>query len=208
MPGGVVAHRRLRGGPAQGIGRLPRPYPTGSKARSTWSRAWRRPAGSTRRQRHIREGIAKPPTRPPDIAHLKRRVDAGAACVGGGGRGNLVGHPPQKTPTQFFFEPTHSSGRDACVAAGSTCRSSPGILPIENWAGARKFAESCGTAIPQIVSDAFENATRDGNTRICWPPPLATELWRRGCCKGGVAHTAFYTLNKAELTRDVCHAWA
>ncbi|KPP93612.1 MAG: methylenetetrahydrofolate reductase [NAD(P)H] [Rhodobacteraceae bacterium HLUCCA08] len=124
-----------------------------------------------------------------DIAHLKRKVDAGATSA----------------ITQFFFEPdTFFRFRDACVAAGIDVPIIPGILPIENWAGARKFAESCGTAIPQIVSDAFENATRDGNTDLL-ATALATELCD-ALLQGGVAHLHFYTLNKPELTRDVCHA--
>ncbi|NBR54116.1 MAG: 5,10-methylenetetrahydrofolate reductase [Rhodobacteraceae bacterium] len=107
--------------------------------------------------------------------------------------------------TQFFFEAeTFFRFRDAATKAGITAPIIPGILPIENWAGARRFAESCGTSIPQVVHDAFEHATRDGNTDLL-ATALATELCD-DLIEGGVEHLHFYTLNRPELTRDVCHA--
>jgi methylenetetrahydrofolate reductase (NADPH) len=124
-----------------------------------------------------------------DIAFLKRKIDAGATSA----------------ITQFFFRAeTFFRFRDACAKAGIDAPIIPGILPIENWAGARKFAESCGTKIPLVVSDAFEHATRDGTTDLL-ATALATELCD-DLLRGGVGHLHFYTLNRPELTRDVCHA--
>ena len=80
----------------------------------------------------------------------------------------------------------------------------PGILPIENWNGARKFAQLCGTSIPQIVADAFDNAVKSGSTDLL-ATALATELCD-DLIRGGVNDLHFYTLNKPDLTRDVCHA--
>ncbi len=124
-----------------------------------------------------------------DITFLKRKLDAGATSA----------------ITQFFFEAeTFFRFRDACAKAGIDAPIIPGILPIENWNGARKFAESCGTSVPQVVSDAFTNATRDGTTDLL-ATALATELCD-DLIQGGVDHLHFYTLNRPELTRDVCHA--
>jgi len=124
-----------------------------------------------------------------DIAFLKRKFDAGATSA----------------ITQFFFEAdTFFRFRDACDKAGIDAPIIPGILPIENWAGAQKFAKSCGTAIPQVVTDAFTNATRDGTTDLL-ATALATELCD-DLISGGVEDLHFYTLNRPELTRDVCHA--
>jgi methylenetetrahydrofolate reductase (NADPH) len=124
-----------------------------------------------------------------DIAHLKRKIDAGATSA----------------ITQFFFQAeTFFRFRDDCVAAGITAPIIPGILPIENWAGARKFAAATGTSIPASIVTAFDNATRDGRTDL-----LATAVATSLCDKllaGGVEHLHFYTLNRPELTRDVCHA--
>jgi methylenetetrahydrofolate reductase (NADPH) len=124
-----------------------------------------------------------------DIEHLKRKLDAGASAA----------------ITQFFFQPeTFFRFRDACAAAGITAPIIPGILPIENWAGARRFALACGTSIPRQVEEAFEHAVRDGTTEIL-ALALATSLCDR-LLAGGVEHLHFYTLNKPELSRDVCHA--
>lgn len=124
-----------------------------------------------------------------DIDFLKRKIDAGATSA----------------ITQFFFEAdTFFRFRDACAKAGISAPIIPGVLPIENWSGARKFAASCGTSIPQVIVDAFENATRDGLTDL-----LATAVAAELCdelLRGGAEHLHFYTLNRPELTRDICHA--
>jgi len=54
------------------------------------------------------------------------------------------------------------------------------------------------------VSDAFETAERDGRSDL-----LATALCTELCSNlldEGVDRLHFYTLNRPELTRDVCHA--
>ncbi|EBA13125.1 methylenetetrahydrofolate reductase [NAD(P)H] [Roseobacter sp. CCS2] len=124
-----------------------------------------------------------------DIAYLKRKFDAGATSA----------------ITQFFFEAdTFFRFRDACVKAGIDAPIIPGILPIENWTGTQRFAQQCGTHIPQVVHDAFSNATRDGTTELL-ATAIATELCD-DLLQGGVEHLHFYTLNRPELTRDICHA--
>ncbi|GAA4224250.1 methylenetetrahydrofolate reductase [NAD(P)H] [Sagittula sp. NFXS13] len=124
-----------------------------------------------------------------DIDWLKRKLDAGAT----------------EALTQFFFESeTFFRYRDACAKAGIDQYITPGILPIENWKGARRFAEGCGTKIPQWVIEAFETAERDGRTDL-----LATAICTELCdelLQGGVDKLHFYTLNRPELTRDVCFA--
>ena len=124
-----------------------------------------------------------------DVDWLKRKLDAGAS----------------EALTQFFFEAeTFFRFRDACVKAGIDAPIVPGILPIENWKGARRFAESCGTKIPAWVIEAFEKAERDGRQDL-----LATSICTELCSElldGGVDKLHFYTLNRPELTRDVCFA--
>ena len=124
-----------------------------------------------------------------DVDWLKRKLDAGA----------------DEALTQFFFEAeTFFRFRDACAKAGINKPIVPGILPIENWKGARRFAERCGTQIPTWVIEAFEKAERDGRQDLL-ATALATELCT-DLIEGGVDKLHFYTLNRPELTRDVCHA--
>ena len=124
-----------------------------------------------------------------DIDWLKRKLAAGA----------------HSAITQFFFEAeTFFRFRDACEKAGITAPLLPGILPIENWSGVRKFAAACGTNIPTWLDEAFATAKRDGREDL-----LATALCTELCTdllEGGVSDLHFYTLNKPELTHDVCHA--
>ncbi|WP_425097862.1 methylenetetrahydrofolate reductase [NAD(P)H] [Tropicibacter sp. S64] len=124
-----------------------------------------------------------------DVEWLKYKIEAGAS----------------EALTQFFFEAeTFFRFRDACEKAGIDAPIVPGILPIENWKGARRFAEATGTKIPAWVIDAFEKAERDGREDL-----LATAICTELCSElieGGVDKLHFYTLNRPELTRDVCFA--
>lgn len=124
-----------------------------------------------------------------DIDWLKRKIDAGAS----------------EAITQFFFEAeTFLRFRDDCAKAGIDAPIIPGILPIENWKGTRAFAKRCGTDIPAWLDDAFTKAERDDRTDLL-ATAVCTELSSE-LIDEGVDNLHFYTLNRPELTRDVCHA--
>lgn len=124
-----------------------------------------------------------------DVRWLKRKFAAGA----------------DSAITQFFFEAeTFLRFRDTCAREGITGRIIPGIIPIENWSGIRKFAKATGASVPAWLDEAFEKATRDGREDL-----LATALCTELCdtlVREGVEDLHFYTLNRPHLTRDVCHA--
>ena len=124
-----------------------------------------------------------------DIAWLKRKIDAGA----------------KEAVTQFFFDPeTFLRFRDRCAAAGIDAPIVPGLLPIEDWTKASRFAKACGAVIPPELSAAFETALRDDRAdllAVAQAAELADRLVEEGC-----DHLHFYTLNRPELTRDVCAA--
>lgn len=124
-----------------------------------------------------------------NIDYLKAKFDAGADAA----------------ITQFFFEAdTFFRFRDACVKAGITQPILPGILPIENWKNARSFAKRCGAHIPQWMDSAYNAAIRDDRETLL-STAIATELCT-DLTSGGVDHLHFYTLNRPELTRDICAA--
>ena len=86
-----------------------------------------------------------------DVAWLKRKTDAGATSA----------------ITQFFFDAeTFFRFRDQCERAGITARIIPGILPIQSWAGTRRFAERCGTSVPAWAEDAFAAAGKAGEAQL------------------------------------------
>jgi len=80
----------------------------------------------------------------------------------------------------------------------------PGILPIENWANTSRFAQRCGAHVPAWLQDAFAKAIRDHRHDLL-ATTLATELCST-LTENGVDHLHFYTLNRPELTRDICTA--
>lgn len=124
-----------------------------------------------------------------DIEWLKRKIDAGASSA----------------ITQFFFEvETFLRFRDACAAAGIDAPIVPGILPIENWEGVKRFATRCGAPVPERLDNEFQTAIRDGREDLLSVVQCTTICTR--LIDEGVEDLHFYTLNKPHLTREVVHA--
>lgn len=124
-----------------------------------------------------------------DIRFLKRKLDAGASSA----------------ITQFFFEAeTFLRFRDACAAEGITAPIIPGILPIQSWEGAKRFAARCGTKVPQRLDEAFVFAARDGREELLALTQCTTLCER--LLSEGVEDLHFYTLNRPHLTREVVRA--
>ncbi|TQS71493.1 methylenetetrahydrofolate reductase [NAD(P)H] [Rhodobacteraceae bacterium] len=124
-----------------------------------------------------------------DVRWLKRKCDAGATS----------------SITQFFFEAeTFFRFRDLCEKEGVRAKIIPGILPIQGWKGAKRFAQSCGTSIPTWVEEAFASEAAQQNEA-----PLAHDLCTKLCADlldGGVEDLHFYTLNRPTLTGKVCQS--
>ena len=124
-----------------------------------------------------------------NIDWLKAKIDAGAS----------------EALTQFFFEAdSFLRFRDACADAGIKARITPGILPVTNWKRAKSFAKRCGTPVPVTIATAFDRANREDRADLfalthcadlC--DTLITE---------GVDALHFYTLNRPDLTVQVCRA--
>ena len=124
-----------------------------------------------------------------DLDNLKRKIDAGA----------------DRAITQFFFSPdAFFRFQDEAAAAGIDAEIVPGILPVSNVAQTRKFAGSCGAAIPRWMDDLFEGLDNLPAARQLIAATIAAELCAR-LYSGGVRHFHFYTLNRAELSYAICH---
>ncbi|MEM9873228.1 MAG: methylenetetrahydrofolate reductase [NAD(P)H] [Pseudomonadota bacterium] len=124
-----------------------------------------------------------------NIDWLKAKIDAGA----------------HEAITQFFFEAdTFLRFRDACADAGITAPITPGILPITNWASAKSFAQRCGTPVPAAIATAFERATREDRANL-FALTHCADLCDSLICEG-VESLHFYTLNRPDLTLQVCRA--
>ena len=120
---------------------------------------------------------------------LKRKIEAGASEV----------------ITQFFFKAEDFFRfRDHCEKTRIRVPMTPGMLPIENWASTKAFAQRCGAKVPGWIDPAFCTAMRDNYSDLM-SVTLGTELCS-DLINGGVENLYFYTLNKKELTRDICAA--
>ncbi len=179
----------LRGDPPAGIGERYAPHPQG------YAYALDLVAGLRRRHAFEISVSAYPEGHPdaPDpafeIDYLKRKLDAGAV----------------RAITQFFFETEHYLRfRDRCRRAGIACEIAPGILPIANFRQAVRFAALCGASVPSWLGAQFDGLDDDPETRRMVAANVAVEQCRRLMAEG-VDSFHFYTLNRPELTRGVCH---
>lgn len=178
----------LRGDPPKGEGSFT-PHPEGFQSSLELISALAQSGDFTLRVAAYPEGHPEAESTSTDIDFLKRKIDAGAS----------------EALTQFFFEAeTFLRFRDACDKAGIKVPITPGILPIENWQGTRRFAKACNAKVPNWLTDAFSKAERDDREDL-----LATAVCTELCSQlidEGVDALHFYTLNRPDLTRDICHA--
>lgn len=124
-----------------------------------------------------------------DLDNLKRKIDAGAS----------------RAITQFFFDvDVFFRFRDRAQAAGIDVPIVPGILPVSNFARVVDFAKTCGAAVPAWMADLFADLDDDPDLRKLVAVSVAAEQCR-ALHAGGVNAFHFYTLNRADLTRALCH---
>jgi methylenetetrahydrofolate reductase (NADPH) len=124
-----------------------------------------------------------------DLDNLKRKLDAGAS----------------RAITQFFFDPeVYLRFVDRARAAGIGAPIVPGILPVTNFKRVREFARKCGASLPAWLAQLFEGLDGDPTTRNLVAAWVAAEQCRK-LQEYGVREFHFYTLNRAELTRSICH---
>ncbi len=125
-----------------------------------------------------------------DLDNLKRKIDAGAS----------------RAMTQFFFDvDLFLRFRDRAQAAGIDVTIVPGILPVTNYGRLVDFSARCGATLPDWLARLFDGLDDDPDTRRLISGWIAIEQCRRLIAQG-VQNFHFYTLNRAELTRAICHA--
>jgi methylenetetrahydrofolate reductase (NADPH) len=125
-----------------------------------------------------------------DLDNLKRKLDAGAS----------------RAITQFFFNTdVFLRFRDRCSQAGIESAIVPGILPITRFPQMERFAEMCGTAIPDELRRRFDGLENDAETRQMIAASVAIEQVHQ-LESEGIEDFHFYTLNRSELTYAICHA--
>ncbi len=125
-----------------------------------------------------------------DLDNLKRKLDAGAT----------------RAISQFFFDvERYLRFRDRVKAAGIAAPVVPGILPIVDFAQAKKFAAACGASVPAWLDAEFAAAADDPGARAAVSKRFAVAQCR-SLIEEGVEALHFYTLNRAELVGAICAA--
>lgn len=179
----------LRGDPPQGTARFAA-HPRGYRNAAELVAGLKRVADFEISVAAYPEGHPEARNAAADLDNLKRKLDAGA----------------NRAITQFFFgAERYLRFRDAAAAAGIRAPIVPGILPVTNVARMMDFAARCGATVPGWLASQFEGLDDDPDTRRLIAGWIAIEQCR-ALVAHGVREFHFYTLNRAELTRAICHA--
>ncbi|MBB3173144.1 methylenetetrahydrofolate reductase (NADPH) [Endobacter medicaginis] len=124
-----------------------------------------------------------------DLDNLRRKLDAGAS----------------RAITQLFFDTDiYLRFIDRCHAKGITAPVVPGIMPISNFAKARRFVASCGASVPRWLDGLFEGLDTDEGSQHLVGAVVAAEQVRL-LQANGVDEFHFYTLNRAEMSYAIAH---
>jgi len=186
---GVRAIVALRGDPVDGIGAQYAPHPGGYESSVALIEGLKRIADFDISVSAYPECHPDSPSRIADVDFLKRKLDAGAS----------------RAITQFFFDPdAYLRYLDLVHAAGVSAPILPGILPVTNVAQLKKMAAACGASVPDWMGRLFEGLDDHPTTRQLVAATVAAELCVR-LYRRGVRNFHFYTLNRSELTRAICH---
>ena len=124
-----------------------------------------------------------------DLDNLKRKLDAGAT----------------RAITQYFFEgEVFLRFLDRALAAGISAPIVPGIMPVTNYAQAKRFSAMCGASVPDWMGEMFAGTEEDPETRRMIAAIVAAEQVRL-LQANGVDEFHFYTLNRPDLTYAIAH---
>lgn len=120
-----------------------------------------------------------------DLAHLRRKLDAGAS----------------RAITQYFFDlETFLRFRERAARAGIEHDLVPGVLPVFDLARVVAFSERCGATVPAWLVERFTGLDRQQQAQTAIE--TATELCLQ-LIASGVEHIHLYTLNRADLALGV-----
>lgn len=122
-----------------------------------------------------------------DLRNFKRKVQAGA----------------DSALTQYFYNAdAYFRFVDASAALDLDIPIVPGIMPITNYRQLVRFSDGCGAEIPRWIRKRLEEFQNDLVSLREFGLDVVTRLCE-ALLRGGAPGLHFYTLNKAEPTRDI-----
>ena len=180
----------LRGDPPEGTGGRYAPHPGGYAYAADLVAGLKRATDFQISVAAFPETHPEAPSAEADLDNLKRKIDAGADTA----------------ITQYFFEAaTYLRFRDRARARGIAAPIVPGLLPIGNFKQAVAFSRRCGASVPDWLHRRFAGLDEDPKARQAAAVEVAARL-AGDLVAGGVDMLHIYTLNRADLTRDICAA--
>ncbi|RLA13719.1 MAG: 5,10-methylenetetrahydrofolate reductase [Gammaproteobacteria bacterium] len=122
-----------------------------------------------------------------DLAHLKRKLDAGA----------------NRAITQYFFDADcFLRFRDQARRIGIEKPIIPGILPVHDYQKVKAFSQRCGATVPTRFEVKFASVANNPAAQYRLSLDLAVELCER-LVREGVDHFHLYTLNQTDMCLDI-----
>ncbi len=124
-----------------------------------------------------------------DLAHFKRKVEAGA----------------DSAITQYFYNPdAYLRFVDDCEQRGLSLAIVPGIMPITNHTQLARFSDTCGAEIPRWIRKRLEDYSDDKASLRAFGEEVVTRLCRQ-LLDAGAPGLHFYTMNTAGPTLALWH---
>jgi methylenetetrahydrofolate reductase (NADPH) len=122
-----------------------------------------------------------------DLAHFKRKIDAGA----------------DSAITQYFFNAdSYYHFLEQAARLGIEAPIVPGVMPILSFSKLARFSDACGAEIPRWIRRRMESFGDDAASIRAFGLDVVTAL-----CEDLLAHGApglhFYTLNQSGLTTAI-----
>ena len=122
-----------------------------------------------------------------EIKFFKQKIDAGA----------------NSAITQYFYNAdAYFRFRDLCDKAGIRIPIVPGIMPITNYRGIKRFSGLCGAEIPRWLEKQLQAYESEPDTLKAFGVEVVTDLCQR-LLEGGAPGLHFYTMNQSLPTLKV-----
>ena len=122
-----------------------------------------------------------------EINFFKQKVEAGA----------------NSAITQYFFNAdAYFRFRDLCKRQDINIPIIPGIMPITNYTGIKRFSELCGAEIPRWLEKQLQSFTTQPDALLAFGADVVTDLCQR-LLRGGAPSLHFYTMNRSVPTLTI-----
>lgn len=145
---------------------------------------------------HFRIEVAAYPEIHPDAASPEEDIKYFAAKVAAGA---------DEAITQYFYNAdAYFDFVDRAASAGVSIPIIPGIMPITNFDGLKRFSEACGAEIPRWIRLRLERYRDDPAALSAFGLDVVSQLCER-LVMGGAPGLHFYTMNQSKPSLQLLH---